>query len=173
MPDHVQGRAPVSLTDVAGWVEDVHQALDHFERRVAAGSSTPPSGWLYASEDEVRERIQRDKDEAELSASFHALASVERVLRERLADALAADDALEISGSPRDFSFTELCDWWRESGLTSAERAFSQVKGWVSFRDWVAHGRAWDARLPTRIASFHRLETICRQVLEALPGNIR
>ncbi len=156
---------PQSLEDIEQWAQDVAQSLRVLENRVLGPH--PPNRWSFLSEDEVRDRIERDIGETELTAAFHAMAFVEQKLRARLID-LLQDPTVIAPASVESMTFEGLCDWWRKSGRASTPGALSEIKGWLEFRHWIAHGRWWSAAVP-QVAAFHLIFSVCRRAVSALP----
>jgi hypothetical protein len=157
---------PQSPDAVREWAEDSLQALEVLQRRVLGGGK-PPGRWDFLTPTEVVQRIAEDRDELELCAAFGLLASAEAHLR-------AGQERLDLAGKSRPpgcaaapagkLNFVELCgNWHRIAGKRGGHSEFSEIRGWIGFRDWFAHGRHWTASLPASSVNLFSVFNICRQ----------
>ncbi|NHC41067.1 hypothetical protein G6549_13915 [Bacillus sp. MM2020_1] len=169
----------LTLEQVAAYYTDSLEAIRLLKQNVLNGVPPISNQFVGLTVTEVREIFEAREMELDRLATFNILAATEASLRvdfhERVNKRGKSDldrAFLRIYREKRDkISLEEhIIDEWKEF-KSDLRHIFTNFKGLLSYRHWLAHGRYWTPNLSLRKNDFDSLYPICFEVEKILRDN--
>lgn len=170
-----------SIEAIWSWYDDQRQALRVYKRDIArtvhSTSSISQEKFVAFTLNELDDYFEKSVEELEQLVAFDLIAAIEGLLRSDFYRRVYSRDKSDLGRRFRDVNKLkkdkisledDIINNWKEL-VAGCRPTFSELKGVLHYRHWLAHGRYWMLGKRGRPYSVEETYGIAESVLQLIP----